>query len=407
MNVEKFLFNIPSQKIKFGLSRTESLLKACNNPEKKVLSIQIVGTNGKGSVSTLLAKALVDKGYKVGLYTSPHLVHFTERIRINFNKIKQNEIEKFINIFKEDIEKIKPSFFEVMTVLALWHFKQEGVDIAILETGLGGRLDSVTACDNKYVLFTSISLDHTDILGNTIEEIAREKAGAIINNQQICIGVNQSKIVNTILEEGAKKTNNKIKFITNPPEAVKKISFKYLEGTHQKTNAFLAYQTIKELEKTLNMQIDSSQIIDSFRKTVWPGRFQTICNKPKIIYDVAHNKEGLEAFINTFVGLKFKKRKVLILGFEQNKQIKMQIKKFNLIFDLIICTETNIRKSMPASEIFQTLNSKKALIIKDANKALEYAFHKLSNETIISIVGSHFFAPFINNYYQNCFAIDK
>lgn len=134
MNVEKFLFNIPSQKIKFGLSRTESLLKACNNPEKKVLSIQIVGTNGKGSVSTLLAKALVDKGYKVGLYTSPHLVHFTERIRINFNKIKQNEIEKFINIFKQDIEKIKPSFFEVMTVLALWHFKQEGVDIAILET---------------------------------------------------------------------------------------------------------------------------------------------------------------------------------------------------------------------------------------------------------------------------------
>jgi len=407
MNVEQYLLNIPSQKIKFGLSRTLKLLQACNNPEKDILSIQIVGTNGKGSVSAFLTKALVDKGYKVGLYTSPHLVNYTERIRINFKNIDQNSIKIFINQHREEIEKIQPSFFELMTVISVWYFNQNNVDIAILETGLGGRLDSVTACNNKYVLFSSISLDHEDILGRSIEKITTEKSGAILNNQQICISLKQSLIINKILTQRAIKTNNKINFISKTPLFIKNLKFKYLKGEHQKQNAFLAYKTIKELQKTQIISISWPEIKNSFQETTWPGRFQIIQDQPTIIYDVAHNKEGLEAFIKTFNHLNHKKRKILILGFESNKQINKIVGKFKFYFDRIICTETNIRKSMPAEQIFNMVDSKRGIIIQDVTKAIKYALSESEADSIISIVGSHFFAPYINNNYQNCFAIDK
>ena len=407
MNVEKYLFNIASKKIKFGLSRTIELLKACNNPEKDTLSIQVVGTNGKGSVSAFLAKPLVDKGYKVGLYTSPHLVDYKERIRINFNKISENSIKKFLKKYSVQIEQIKPSFFELMTAIAVWYFKHKKVDIAVLETGLGGRLDSVTACDNKYLLFTSISLDHQNILGSSINKIAKEKGGAIINSKQKCIGINQIKKIENVLIKEAKKVNNNIKFISDECNPFFGEKFKYLKGKHQHLNALLAYKALEELIQNKTIKINRADIIKSFKETQWPGRFQIIKKTPAVIYDVAHNKEGLNSFIETFKKLEYKERKILILAFEDKKQIKDTIRKFKNIFDCIVCTETNIRKSMPANQIFGFIESNKAIIIKDVDKAIKYAFNLYKEDVVISIVGSHFLAPYIDNYYENCFAIDK
>ena len=178
MNVEKYLFNVSPTKIKLGLDRTYQLLKACDNPEKKLFTIQLVGTNGKGSTAAMLASILNEK-YKVGLFTSPHLVDYKERIRVNFKKIKNKEVKVFLQKYHKNIKIIQPSFFEIMTAMSVWYFYKNKVDVAILETGLGGRLDSVTCCDNNILGYTNIDFDHQHILGNSIKQIAKEKALAM------------------------------------------------------------------------------------------------------------------------------------------------------------------------------------------------------------------------------------
>ena len=159
--------SIPSAKIKYGLSRTIDFLSICKNPENNFFSIQILGTNGKGTVAAIVSQILIDAGYKVGTYSSPHLVHINERIRINNENILDSEIKFFLDNFYNKAKSIRPSFFELMTVMAMWYFSKEKVDFAVLETGLGGRLDSVPACKNSILGFTSISMDHHEILGNT------------------------------------------------------------------------------------------------------------------------------------------------------------------------------------------------------------------------------------------------
>ena len=164
MNISEYLLNISSKKIKYGLKRTKELLHACNSPQKKVYSIQVVGTNGKGSVSAMLSSMLEKGGYNVGLFTSPHLVSVNERIRINNDLIENKHIKSFIKKYENSIRLIQPSFFELLTVISIWYFKKQKVDFCILETGLGGRYDSVTACDNAGIIFTPISMDHHSLL---------------------------------------------------------------------------------------------------------------------------------------------------------------------------------------------------------------------------------------------------
>ena len=174
-NLSKYLFSLESKGIKLGLERTYDMLEACGNPHESLTSIQILGTNGKGSTASIIAQILKKAGYKVGLYTSPHLNKLNERVRINGKAISDQDISNFIKTYKNKINNLSASFFEVMTALAVWYFHKNKVDIAILETGLGGRLDSVSACKSELLVFTSISLDHQHILGDTIEEIAKEK----------------------------------------------------------------------------------------------------------------------------------------------------------------------------------------------------------------------------------------
>ena len=178
-------------------------MKACGSPHKGLNCIQIVGTNGKGSTSAILSNILKSSSYKVGLYTSPHLTNINERIRINGKSISDEKIIEFIKCFEDDINNLKVSFFEAMTAMALWYFKKENVDIAVLETGLGGRLDSVTICNPQMVVITRISYDHQHILGDTIEKIAFEKAGAIKNNTK-CISYPQTEKVKKVLEKKKK-----------------------------------------------------------------------------------------------------------------------------------------------------------------------------------------------------------
>ncbi len=393
--------SIPSAKIKYGLSRTTDFLSICKNPENNFFSIQILGTNGKGTVAAILSQILIDAGYKVGTYSSPHLVHINERIRINNKNILDSEIKFFLDNFYNKAKSICPSFFELMTVMAMWYFSKEKVDFAVLETGLGGRLDSVTACKNSILGFTSISMDHHEILGNTMQKIAKEKAMAINSSQQVCLSVNQELGIKRVLIRQAEKTSTKIKFVKKQ-EAYQ---FKYLYGFHNQQNAELAKAIIVELNKTQKTNITNAAINKSVFNTKWEGRFQILQKHPTIIYDVAHNKSSLTCFINSFAT--FNKannyeKKYIILAFEENKKIRTVLKKFEKHFNFIICSETNIRKSMKCEDI-KKIFLKKAVIKKSLDKAIISTIKKANKKDCIVILGSHYIGPTLNNIFKNCF----
>ena len=399
------LLNISSKKIKYGLERTNKLLELCDVLDGQFFKIQIIGTNGKGTVAAFLTKALLDSGYQVGTYTSPHLLKANERIRVNGKQISDNDIQKFISKHRQSINNIKPSFFEIMTVLALWFFKKKQIQIAILETGLGGKHDSVTACNAEVLLFTSISMDHHKILGNTIKKIALEKAQAITHKKQILISMNQEKNVKKILISQAKKYHNTIDFLDKKQD----ISFclKHLYGKHQEQNANLAHYCLQQLKNHKIINTSHKQVQESINNTKWPGRFQIILKKPLIIYDVAHNKASLGGFLQAFLSfskIKTKKRKYLMCAFEHNKKIISSLQKYENKFDQIICTETNIRQSMTTKELSKPFkNKQKIILIQDIDNAMKYIKKNATSCDIIAIIGSHFIAPSINRNFKNCF----
>ena len=397
--------NIPSAKIKYGLDRTYQFLELCNNPQKNFASIQIIGTNGKGTVAIMLSNILKDYGYKVGTFTSPHLVDINERISINNKHIEDREIYYFLNNYYNKASSIEPSFFELMTVMAMWYFSREKVDIAILETGLGGRLDSITACENSVLVFTSISMDHHNILGPSLKKIVSEKARAIINNSQECISFNQGKKINEILQNHAQAYNTNIDFIEIQDNI---FDLKHLKGKHQEVNAHLAKEAAVKILKRDNTDININKINNSINNTFWYGRFQIIQNQPTIIYDVAHNNESLLSFVDSFssfVNNKKYNKKYLILAFEDNKKIKTVLRKYEKYFDYIICSETNIRDSMSCKKMRYIFSKNKNITYNNnLYNSIVNSAHKLESEDIMVIIGSHFIAPTIGKIFENCFA---
>ena len=403
MKNEKYLYKVAPDKIKFGLERTKQLLACCNNPEKSFFSIQIAGTNGKGSTAAFLANILYSK-YTVGLFTSPHLVDYKERIRINSKKIKNTEVNNFIKKYKNDIEKIKPSFFEIMTAMAMWHFKKNNVNIAILETGLGGRLDSITACQNNIVAFTNIDLDHQKILGKTIKKIALEKAAAITQHTRMVFTVKQKKEAHNVLKNQSKQHNLALQLASSN---VKNYNLQHMHGAHQITNAQLAETIARTLAKKLFSTSNRENILVGIQKTRWPGRFQTINLQPTIIFDVAHNNAGIKSFIDTTKQLLFKQdysNKTLICAFEANKKINQTVFVLNDMFNDIICTETHIKNSMDCKQIAQAFKNHKAIYDSDIEKVLQTTIEKSGKNDLICIIGSHYFGSYIHKVYNKSFA---
>lgn len=407
MNIIDYLLSISSKKIKYGLSRTEKLLKACDNPHQKVFSIQIVGTNGKGSVAAMLSSIISSSGYTVGLFSSPHLVKINERIRINNKLIEDKVFQQFITKYKKKIELIEPSFFELLTVIAIWYFHKSKVDYCILETGLGGRYDSVTACDNQGVVFTPISMDHHSLLGNTLSLIATDKSKAINKNTQFVFSSLQGNRVIEIIEKQANKYDLQLML---SKKMKNNILLKNLYGLHQLENAELSKRVISYLNDKKIINVSKKQILSGIRNTVWFGRFQIIKKKPTVIFDVAHNKSSIESFMNSFKYFRKKnnfKKTYLLCAFERNKKIKSKLKYYENLFDYIICSETSIRDSMPVNDIALIFRNKKKIVIKpNLFNAIEYSMSKINEKDVLLIMGSHFMGPAINRFFKNCFALD-
>jgi dihydrofolate synthase/folylpolyglutamate synthase len=281
-----------------------NIIQACNileNPHEKFKSIHIAGTNGKGSTAHMISSILQEAGFNTGLYTSPHLKDFRERIRINEKMISKKEVMDFVNENKIKFEKIKMSFFEYTVAMAFNYFSKSNVDIAIIETGLGGRLDSTNIIKPELSIITNIGFDHTNLLGNTLEEIAKEKAGIIKEKTPVIIGRKQEEIKN-IFKEIADKKNSPIYFAQNKNYRSNNLSINYQNENINTTIAAL---------EILNWKIDEHHISEGLtnihKNTGLQGRWQTLSKSPLTICDTGHNIDGVKNIIQEITNIKFNK----------------------------------------------------------------------------------------------------
>ena len=290
---------------KKDLTNTILLADYLQNPERNIKAIHVAGTNGKGSTSHLLASVLQEAGYKVGLYTSPHLKDFRERIKINGSTISEEFVCDFIAENKSFFEANQLSFFEMTVGLAFDYFNKQNIDIAIIEVGMGGRLDSTNIITPLVSVITNIGLDHVQFLGNTLELIAYEKAGIIKPDVPAVIGeyVQETKCV---FLAKAQETNSKIYFAS---DLIEETYPSALIGDYQKHNKKTVLQTIKVLQDQKQFIISEENIKNGFWKVVEntgiQGRWQQIHSEPKVICDTAHNKHGLEIVLHQVQNEKF------------------------------------------------------------------------------------------------------
>ena len=396
-----YLYNLQRLGIKVGLSHTLKLLKRCGNPHKHYKSIHVAGTNGKGSTCSMVAEILIKAGYKVGVYSSPHLVRFNERIKINNTFIKDDEITSFIKYHKNDIEIIEATFFETTTAMAFKHFAENNIDVAVIETGLGGRLDSTNVISPTITAITPISMDHREILGPDIETITKEKGGIIKPNVPVVLG-KQEEISTSILRKISRRKNSSILCQEHPQNIIvseqgtsfkiKNESFRTpLIGHHQAFNAALSIAIINQFDSKINSKI----IQKGLDKTTWPGRLQKMSIKPPIFYDVAHNAKGIDAMLKTITSL-YNCSPIGLITLKSDKEIDMIAKATNGKFKSLIISGSKKNGLLNGSELAQSFNN-----LKVSNYCVENSFLQALDDLVkISkelqapgvIFGSHYIA---------------
>jgi dihydrofolate synthase/folylpolyglutamate synthase len=360
--------------MKLGLENISELMKKLDNPEQKFKSVHIAGTNGKGSTAAMLERVLREAGYKTGLYTSPHLVDFKERIRINGKKIKEDELIDLVTKIKPMIK--DETFFEVVTAIAFEHFKNEKVDIAIIEVGLGGRLDATNVIRPELSIITNISLDHVQHLGGEIDKVAYEKAGIIKRDSIVIVPkkINGLKVIQKV----SKLRDASLLF---SDKCERKIG---LLGDYQKINAGIVIKAVSVLNKN-GFNISDKNVDDGLLNAKWPGRMQYV--KENILFDCAHNPEGIENLVKE---LKCVDKDIyFVIGIMKDKDIKSMCDALKGLGKEYILVQAKIERAAEPKIIKEFLNEK-IMIIPEINKALEYAEIKAKNNGLVVVTGSIF-----------------
>jgi dihydrofolate synthase/folylpolyglutamate synthase len=397
---------------KKDLSNTKQLCAVLDNPQTKFKSIHIAGTNGKGSVSHMLAAVLQTAGYKTGLYTSPHLKDFRERIKVNGEECSKDFIIEFTKKITPEIEKLQPSFFELTVAMAFDYFAQQQVDIAVIETGLGGRLDSTNIIVPELSVITNIGYDHMNLLGNTLEKIAYEKAGIIKKNIPVIIGesINDTR---HIFQSSAKEKDAPLifaqenfyvqdfsyKHLQLKAEVVDKkkdehhIYFLDLPGVYQTKNIITVLETIHQL-KLKNWKIKQRDVDIGLKKvkplTGLHGRWEKIRDNPAVILDVAHNIDGINQLIEQLELLSYDELHIIV-GFVKDKDVlnilPLLPKTANYYF-----TKAQIPRAMNENNLAELAiqNGLQGKTFKEVNIALKEALTHAGKNDIILICGSVF-----------------
>ena len=374
---------------KSDLSQTLKLANHLDYPESKFKSIHIGGTNGKGSTAHMLASILQESGYKVGLYTSPHLKDFRERIRINGLMINKKFVVDFVAENKSFFEDNTFSFFEMSVGMAFDYFAQEQVDIAVVEVGLGGRLDSTNIINPEVSVITNIGLDHTQFLGTTLESIAVEKAGIIKSNTPIVIGETQSEIEN-VFRDKASEEQAPIYFAD---QLIKEIYPSVLKGEYQIKNVRTVLQTIAIINKGEFIVSEESirlGLMKVSESTGLRGRWDVLGYYPKIICDTAHNLEGLRLVFKQLKDEKFHQLH-LVIGIVDDKDLNSLLGLFPTDAQYYFC-KPNIHRGLDAHRLAESFNEKglNGSIHSSVNSALNSAKEIADKEDLIYVGGSTF-----------------
>ena len=421
-----YLFDLERVGIKYDLKNTRTILKHLNNPHKKFKSIHIAGTNGKGSVAAFLNSVLIEKGLRTGLYTSPHILDFRERILVNGKMISKNFIIDFTNRLFKLIEDIKPSFYEISTALAFEYFRVRNVKYAIVETGLGGRLDSTNVLNPILTIVTGISVDHTEFLGNTIKSIAGEKAGIIKRNVPCVLG-HVNNTVKKILADKCKSKNSKLLFapslfeikIDKKSENGFLFSIKSKEktlnaikcslvGEYQIKNICTSLAALNQMTETEGKKFSDANLHSGFNNVVenskFYGRFQLLSVKPSIVVDVSHNFESLSNIESNLKHFKFD-RVVIIFALMKDKEYKKCLKEIEKLNSQVILTKLQYKRALEPIEFYKVAKRKENFVIKENIKEAFLYARDISNKSdLILITGSFFlvsdFLKIYNKYFK-------
>ena len=395
-----------------GLDNVLALMAQFGNPHTKFHSIHVAGTNGKGSTSHLIAAVLQAAGYKVGLYTSPHLVDFRERIRINGQPIPQQEVVDFVEKIRNPqspISRINPSFFEITMALAFDYFTQQQVDIAVVEVGLGGRLDSTNIITPLLSVITNIGFDHTEFLGNTLADIAREKAGIIKPNVPCVIGETDPETAPVFIEaakrngiygEGLETTDCRIWFADQCGYLRKRrkndVKECQLKGIYQEHNQQTAYVALQVLRNYTNhpLRITPSAIANGYAHvrtlTGLRGRWETLCEKPLTICDTGHNSHGIKYVaeqLQQYQISNLQSQIHIVFGMVNDKDVdvvlKLMPKDAHYYF-----TQAQTHRAIPAKDLAQLFGS--GDVFSDVSSAVRAAQKNATDKDIIFIGGSNY-----------------
>lgn len=408
---EAMKFIQDSQKFgsRLGLERIEKLCELLGNPQDELKFVHIAGTNGKGSTSVFINNILIDAGYKTGLYTSPYIYDFNERIQINNQNITDEDLTEIMSEIAEKVDIMitegdeYPTEFELITAAAFLYFKRKKCDIVVLEVGLGGIYDATNIIkSNELSVITSIDLDHTEYLGNTIAEVAKNKCGIIKENTNVLSYMHQKDEALSVIEETARNMNSSFTVAEEKDLEIKDVSlsgnkFYYdknnyetnLIGIYQIYNAITAINAAKILDKN-GWVVSAENIENGIRTAKWPARFEILRKSPVVIADGSHNSDGMRAFVETAKKILNGKKVIAILGMLKDKDYDYCMKELSSVCDTVVITEVdNPRRetaenlTLCAQKYFKTVHTQ-----KENHLAVQCALSLAKEDDAIIAVGS-------------------
>jgi len=401
-----YLYGLQRFGIKFGITNISNLLALLNNPQRNLTCIHIGGTNGKGSTAAFLASILSKAGYKVGLYTSPHLTSFTERIKINNHEISRKDVIRLTALLRNKAEEIDSiTYFEFVTAMALLYFAEQKVDLCILEVGMGGRLDATNVVSSIISVITNISKEHEQYLGNSLLKIANEKAGIIKKKGVLITGATQTKVI-TIFKKRCKTLHTQfyqlgkdfsLKKMNGESLSYRSRKFKLdgiklgLLGDHQLNNAAIALAVI-DILKSKGYHIENKAIYQGLHNVYWPGRLEIAKNSPLVILDGAHNPAAMKNLKDTLLKYFNFKKLILVMGIMGDKNIKAIFKEIVPLADKVILCKPNMDRAASIDTLVNALKdwNVKYHLIEEVRKATIKALSIANPHDLICITGSLF-----------------
>jgi len=408
-----YLYGLTSTGIKLGLKNISSILRELGDPQLKIPAIHIAGTNGKGSTAAFTESILRAAGYRVGLYTSPHLTHFSERIQINRHPLPDPRLQDLTIRIRKIVEKqnIPTTFFEFGTAMAFLYFAEQETDINVIEVGLGGRLDATRLCAGTVSVLTSLSLDHTNYLGNTVQQIAFEKASIIKEGGTVFAAIGERKGVVDVISKTARVKSARVKLlgedfrVERTGQNTSSQTFAFIDdehrleelhlpllGDHQVDNAALAIAACVHQVRSSGQELSEQAIRMGLWSTRWDGRLEVISTHPTVVLDCAHNTDAVKKLTTSVRKLFSYARVILVLGMMKDKPTGEMLEVLSGFGDLFFLVRPNQVRSEDPKRLRETLSrfGKPSEIAEPIPEALERVKQIAQPDDLICITGSIF-----------------